>query len=660
MKTGDIVRDGQGRAYQIGQLLRRDLWSKTYAAREDSGGAELAIKLALTRADLPDGMSHLVPVCRDALLEEAAMRTDPRASVLAPLVSRITTAKSVPALLIARSNDTLERKLSSGITLKEALQLCVKVADALLVLEDFLPLHGNLSPASIAISERGELVLPCPLVPKARTHLAELRAASGIHDPYLPPEHQPGAAGGAPSPVMDSYAIAAMLYWGVLASGEGASRPPDVPLDGLDKSMLVALKDRVHSRLKEEKANPRFHTRLSDRTAALLNRALSKQTSPSPPYRFQDLTEFQRRLRQLLALVHPRVKDVGKILLDRPPGSDTYTTDEDVNFSCTIGCTAGVESHEEIGCGLAIFDRDTGSRIRNLQSIYTASNHPSGRLRFGFTLSNVPPGSYLVRVAFTIHDSGDDPMLAEGRFECRPAPGYVPPPADPKSRRPIPMQRPEDEPVTQTKTAPRPIPASEAQAHAPAPAPAPAPEPSVTQPGVAAASVGAGVAGVNVGGQPATVHHLNVAPRAEELPPLRPPPRRPEPAPASEPDAYESMPTSPRVSVKPPRTRPIHTQMSPPPAEDDPYDFPDPGIDPDSDGGHGVWESELPAPEYDDGLYEDDGDEDDWTDDQLPSGPLGDAMGRLIDLVRGDAYVMFIGSAAVVIMLLIGLLWALR
>jgi hypothetical protein len=35
-------------------------------------------------------------------------------------------------------------------------------------------------------------------------------------------------------------------------------------------------------------------------------------------------------------------------------------------------------------------------------------------------------------------------------------------------------------------------------------------------------------------------------------------------------------------------------------------------------------------------------------------------MGRLLELVRGDAYIMFIGGAAIVIMLLIGLLIAIN
>ena len=37
MKTGDTVRDDQGRVFQIGQILGRGLWGKTYSVREEHG-----------------------------------------------------------------------------------------------------------------------------------------------------------------------------------------------------------------------------------------------------------------------------------------------------------------------------------------------------------------------------------------------------------------------------------------------------------------------------------------------------------------------------------------------------------------------------------------------------------------------------------------------
>lgn len=704
MKTGDIVRDDQGRAYQIGQLISRDLWSKTYAAREDNGGPELSLKLPLNKHDLPSGLTHLIPVCRDAILEEAALRSDRRLQGIAPVVSQATLPGGVPGLLIARTADTLERRLSAGISLKELLGHALQITNAVMQISEVHELHGNLQPKDIIFTERGEFLLPSPLPKTVRGHLSELRTASGMHDPYLPPEFQPGSTDALPRPVLDTYAIAAIVYWGALASTEGPTRPPDTPLAGLDKSMLVALKDQVHNRLKAEKANPRFHTRLSDRTASLLNRALSHATSPSPPYRFLRMREFHQRLEHLQALIHPRVEHVGKVLLDRPPGSDTYNTDEDVVFSCTIGCSTGVENHEEIVCGWAIFDRDTNERIRNVECIYTVDPHPSGRLRFGFRIPNMIPGSFLVRVVFKIRDSGDEPKVSEGRFECRAAPGYIPPPADPAPKRPIPMQRTEDEGTAAVNVQPSPPPTNTAppiasqqppsvRTTAPPPIAKPAvaappptarvsaqPQMERTQPppsnrriihpphdanqhhaaqqGAAAQVTATPSPSVSPSTQPpprtgrATIHSLP-PPAHDTFPPLNTRARGFETEPDSDPFANET--TAPQAAVPPIRTRPIQTPSMPPPVEDDPYDFPVEN--------RGTWEPELPAPDLGrNDLYDPpDDDDDDWSDEEYPvANPVGELLGKVVDLVRGDAYVMFIGGAAVVIMVLIGLLLAIR
>ena len=51
------------------------------------------------------------------------------------------------------------------------------------------------------------------------------------------------------------------------------------------------------------------------------------------------------------ALVRPGIQSVGKVLLDRPPASDTFETGEPVLFSVAVAASAGVEDHEEISQG---------------------------------------------------------------------------------------------------------------------------------------------------------------------------------------------------------------------------------------------------------------------------------------------------------------------
>ena len=55
MKTGEVVRDPQGRSFQVGQMLGRGLWGKTFAAVEEGAG-EWVIKAPLTAAELREGV----------------------------------------------------------------------------------------------------------------------------------------------------------------------------------------------------------------------------------------------------------------------------------------------------------------------------------------------------------------------------------------------------------------------------------------------------------------------------------------------------------------------------------------------------------------------------------------------------------------------------
>ena len=150
-----------------------------------------------------------------------------------------------------------------------------------------------------------------------------------------------------------------LLFRGAMTTtAEQGLEEPELPMEGLDKSRMVALKDRVLNRLKKEHSNPRFHTRLSDRTAALLNRGLSRETSPSPPYRFRRLDEYLGRVDELLALVHPAVSYVGRIIIPQQPAAEGYSTEEDVTFSCTV-------ARGKVASGLPYCHRSTANRSQN-------------------------------------------------------------------------------------------------------------------------------------------------------------------------------------------------------------------------------------------------------------------------------------------------------
>jgi hypothetical protein len=468
--------------------------------------------------------------------------------------------------------------------------------DALHTLGELVPAHGALNPSNILINSAGEVHLMDPLTPTNIRNRAALATREGyLGTAYLPPEVCDETS--APGVTVDTYSLAMTLFRAAMAPEDGKAAPPALPQSGLEKADLVVLKDRIHNRLKTEASNPRFHTRLSERAAAIVNRAVSVETSPSPPYRFNSVPEFSQRLEEVRALVHPTVAQAGKLLLNRPPANQDFDTDEEVRFSCTVGASKGVETYEEISCGLAVFDQDKNERLKNLNCSYTVDRHPSGRFRFSFRIADLSPGPYLVRMAFTIRDSGHEPITTEGEFMVRAAAGYVPPRTE-TERLPIPLN-PQSTATGSTETAENFEWDTEDHTSPPVPAPVAPLAPVVA-----------------------------LAPVATPAP----------------------VPSEPTLSVTP--ISPI--------GQSEPSPNTHPGIAPADEPeytGAGRW-SELPLPGAE-GEELPLGAGEIGTSAPGEPGPIGEAIRKMMDIIRGDAYLLFIGGASLVIVLLLAALWLL-
>ncbi|MCB9760806.1 MAG: hypothetical protein H6739_13270 [Alphaproteobacteria bacterium] len=450
MKTGEVVRDAQGNTYKVGPLLGRGLWGKSYLCRHGDNDAEVVLKVPLGRPDfkgdtpVPD---RLLDQLRRAGAEQAALLKPETYGFLPPPGAPGPLEDETPLLVLPRYTTTLDRRINQGCTLSEALGVLVKVLEHLKALGAGHGSHGNLRPSNILLNDRGDVFLSDVATPALTAALPAL-AERG---PGLPATLAPEIArGGAPSPAADTYAVGMMLYQAVLTPRDGDADGRlglRLPRKGLDKGALVALKDRVVERLKQEDSNPRFHARLAERLAAVVNRAISEQTSPSPPFRFLRPDDMLPRLDEVRALIRPEVTSVGKVMLSRPPANQVFETGEEVAFSATVAASAGVESHEEIACGIALYDAESNERLRDVDCAYTVDRHPSGRFRFAFKLGGVGPGRYVCRVAFLIRDSGHQPVTAEAEFEVRAAAGYVPP-IQPHGPAALPFDRGGDEAET--------------------------------------------------------------------------------------------------------------------------------------------------------------------------------------------------------------------
>ena len=636
MKTGDVVQDAQGRSYQVGPLLGRGLWGKSYLVRHGDSDAEFVLKCPLDREDF---RGEVTPT--DSLLDAFAEACKEQGSVLGqgdhiflPPVQSRQSEDGSPLLITPRFTTTLDRRISQGCTLGEVLRVLLATADHLSSLADDGRVHGNLRPSNVLLNDRGEVLLTDMTTPASRKAVGQLHAIGADSAGYLPPE----AAGGAPlSAAADTYALAMILYRAALT--EPDREPPTLPQQGLDKADLVELKDRVVARLQKEDSNPRFHARFSERLASMLNRALSKEASPSPPFRFNRVPELKERLEELLSLVRPDVALVGKIMLQRPPNSETFETDEEVAFSVTVGTTPGVEQHDDVACGIAIFDAETDERIRDANCQYTVERHPSGRFRFAFKLSELGPGRYRTRLAFAVRDSGHQPTTAEAHYEVRAAAGYVPPVAPPQTSA-IPFAAREPESPTQPSIDldglqdPQPI------------QPSPVAPPQAR---AAAAKIEEALRDPAFGDAPEpTGEWLLDAGRPAPQTPRPPTPRPPTPSPPAQPPALEPNTLShylpePELSEEREKTQPAVTLGTQIPQPDPLRDI----------VGGPSWTS-VPLP----GSADTDLSPQDL--DDVPDPDAAGPLQRIIDMVRGDVYLMFMGAAGLVIVALIVLLAVLK
>lgn len=425
MRSGDVVRDGQGNTYQVGQLLGRGLWGSSFLVRRESSDTLHVLKCPLGpedfRSEVP-GSDALFAATREAVLEQARLYEQGQFAFLPRMEARFTLPDGQPAYILPRFADSLERRLVDGLPLSTLLDVLIRVGQQARQLSAGPGLHGNIRASNIFFSERGEIFLTDVATPAVRKALGRMLAIqNGAR--HLPPELLEGQAEAPWNAGVDTYALSALLLAGLL-TGEPL---PALAREGLTKQTAIHIKNRVTEKLKQEESNPRFHQRTSDRSAAMISRALSREHSPSPPYRFNRMEELLVRMEELKELVHPRIHTIGKVMLDRGPTQSFFTTDETVSFSCTVGCSAGVEGQEEIGVGLAVFDLDRDERVKNLEMNYRIDKHPSGRFRFQFGITGLSPGRYRTRMAYTIRDANDAPSTTEVEYLVRPTAGWTPP-----------------------------------------------------------------------------------------------------------------------------------------------------------------------------------------------------------------------------------------
>jgi serine/threonine protein kinase len=467
MKTGDVVQDAKGRVYQVGQLLGRGLWGKSYMVRQEETTEEFVLKCPLSREDFRGDVpapDDLITGCRNILLEQGRLLDEGRWPFLPRLVGRFTTGDGTPVLLLPKYTTTLEKRIQSGCPVAEVVNTLCTVLQHLRLLGEGPGVHGNLRPSNIYLNERGDVFLADIATRSSKALVGRLHAIAHEPNRYLAPEIAGSLDENAFTASVDTYAICGILFKAVMTPSHGTMEPntiSDVPVRGLDKAEILTVKDRIDERLRSEESNDRFHRRVADRVAAVLNRGVSLETAPSPPFRFKRVTDLLPRLQEIHSLIRPEVVSVGKVIINRPTANQAFETNEPIQFSVSVAASPGVEVHEELAPGIALFDQESGEQIRIEDSGYEANRHPSGRFRFAFTLQVLPPSRYMIKVAFAIKGSGHPPVTSQSTFEVRAAPGYVPPPKE-TAPQALPFNAPEspEEGDTSVDKNSEPVPAS--------------------------------------------------------------------------------------------------------------------------------------------------------------------------------------------------------
>ncbi len=428
MNPNQTVTDDQDRPWNLGRTVARGSWFRSWHA-EGRDGRKALLLAPLAPTDL-GGSDALATACRKAMVEAAS---GVRERGMPEILGKATLDEAGAIGLLIPVAASLQQRLDAGSTFVGILAALHRAA---VLLEG--QVHGDLHPDTLqVIPQEGsppEVRFGLPVPRSLWPHLAELDRHAHHHG-WRPPEAH------RPEPTWDTWALCRMVWLAAATPpGDGTARI-ELPEPGPDKVVLSGLKDKVMARLGHDQTNPRFRARVADRLAVLLNRGLSREHEPSPPYRFSQTGSLAERLVDVMTLVNPHVTDVGRIMLGdgTGKGSEVFESGSPVKVSVSVECSHGQTDHEDLVAGLRLIDQDApgDGRVPLGEAKFAVKSHPSGRLRFEFTLPSIAPGRYQVRTAFAVKDSGDEPKVAEGSFTVRPAPGYVPPPRQDEGASPI-------------------------------------------------------------------------------------------------------------------------------------------------------------------------------------------------------------------------------
>lgn len=446
MNTDDLIHDGKGQTYRIGAFLGRGLYAKSYLIGGE-GQKEWVLKIPLSPADLPADNQALAKISRQILQEQWELLHKLKHPNLCSPVEQFLSDQGIYCLLYKRQGINLSSELRQrDFGIQELLEISLNITKGLRQLPSGLFPHGAIHPKNLFRSTRDSILFMDPLPKLAVEHYKAFKKTwNGFS--FSPPElllRNPEK-----SIVTDTYAIAMFLY--VILLNPNYKQIQEIEARGLSHSGNGVLEKSIETLLKRDtSSNQYFHTSFVKQFSLFMKRALNPKTKPSPPYRFEKISEFQIRLEELQALLNPSIKKVHRVIFSMPngrfssrPDQHDFYTSEPVDFRCSITSNPAIEDIDAryISCGIKLFNvdnvedlsseedfRKNSQKFRNYNCTKTELDRQhNNRFQFKIQLEDIPPGNYLLDLGFKIEGSLSPLRSQQAFFQVLPEPGYHPP-----------------------------------------------------------------------------------------------------------------------------------------------------------------------------------------------------------------------------------------
>lgn len=442
-----IIRDPQGRKLVLDECVGTGSFGSVWRARPEDGGSDVfATKLPISADDLTSDVSTELLSLAHRMVRTQGVWLKALPSHLAPRVYGIVDGGgAIPCLVMDYLPGNLQEVLARDLHFVDLVDTLAALSRALVPLHEAGRVHGNLKPGNVfivgpddyrftdTVGETGRLLRDSLAMLPGWQHRVTPELLANPDDDTL-----------LTNPVLDTFAVGKIFYQAVVAPhAVGDVRATDGLFVGaIDKEHLERFQQALLERYTQDEGNPHTRDLFLRRAAALIQRALSSEMSPSPPYRFYSAAELASRFEELHNLFHPSFEQLGPIVLDRPAANPAFYHGEDVKFTLSFRCQGGITNPDLLNCFVYVRDMEKQQKVRDLvQEVLPL--HDGSRFRCAFTLRGLMPGQYLLRVGLGIRGTPGKPIPRDEVVTVRERPaGVVFPTPEPLSPR-----TPVDEPL---------------------------------------------------------------------------------------------------------------------------------------------------------------------------------------------------------------------